>query len=84
MAIDQRERRTKNYILMRSIMDMGMGLVIFGFGVFLFLAPKLGIEFNVEPLFRYFFAGMCVIYGGWRGYRGYKKNYIQHDVTDDV
>ena len=82
MAIEQRERRVKNYVLMRSIMDIGMGLVIFGFGVFLFLAPRLGIEFNVEPLFRYFFAGMCVVYGGWRIYRGYKKNYIQHDVNE--
>ena len=83
MALEQRERRAKNYILMRSIMDLGMGLVIFGFGVFLFLAPRLGIEFNVEPLFRYFFAGMCIVYGAWRIYRGFKKNYIQHDVTDD-
>jgi len=75
MATGQEEKRTRNYILMRSVMDYGMGLVIFGFGVFLSIAPRLGIEFNIEPFFRYFFAVMCIVYGAWRIYRGYKKNY---------
>ncbi len=75
MQTDQSERRAKNYMLMRSVMDFGMGLVILGFGIFLSIAPRIGIEFNVEPFFRYFFAGMCIIYGAWRIYRGVKKNY---------
>jgi hypothetical protein len=75
MISDQGEKRSKNYILMRSVMDYGMGLVIFGFGIFFAMAPRLGINFNIEPFFRYIFAGMCIIYGGWRIYRGYKKNY---------
>ena len=75
MVSGQEEKRSKNYVLMRSVMDYGMGLVIFGFGVFLAIAPRVGIEFNIEPLFRYLFAVMCIIYGGWRIYRGYKKNY---------
>jgi len=72
---DQRAKRDKNYLIMRSVMDYGMGLVILGFGIFFAIAPKLGIDFNIEPFFRYFFAVMCVIYGGWRVYRGYKKDY---------
>lgn len=75
MQNDQSEKRARNYITMRSVMDFGMGLIIFGFGVFLSIAPRLGIEFNIEPFFRYFFAGMCIVYGAWRIYRGYKKNY---------
>ena len=75
MQTDQSEKRAKNYVVMRSVMDFGMGLVILGFGIFLILAPRLGIEFNIEPFFRYFFAVMCIVYGGWRIYRGYKKNY---------
>jgi hypothetical protein len=75
MAIDQREKRVKNYILMRSVMDFGMGLVILGFGIFLIIAPKIGFDFNVEPFFKYFFSGMCIVYGSWRFYRGIKKNY---------
>ncbi len=75
METDQREKRAKNYVIMRSVMDFGMGLVILGFGIFLMIAPRLGIEFNIEPFFRYFFAGMCIVYGSWRIYRGIKKNY---------
>ena len=75
MEIDPKEKRKKSYILMRSVMDYGMGLIIFAFGVFFAVADKVGIEFNIEPFFRYLFSGMCIIYGGWRMYRGYKKNY---------
>jgi hypothetical protein len=83
MATDQRDKRVKNYILMRSVMDYGMGLVIFSFGVFLLFSERLGFNFSIEPFFRYFFAGMCLIYGGWRIYRGYQKNYIGNNEDMD-
>ncbi len=70
------DRRTKGYILMRAIMDYGMGILIFGLGVFFFFAPRLGFGFQIEDFYRYFFSGLCVVYGGWRAYRGYKKNYF--------
>jgi len=71
------DRRTKGYILMRAIMDYGMGIIIFCFGIFFLLAPSLGIVFNLENFYRYFFAGLCIVYGAWRVYRGYKKNYFR-------
>jgi len=72
------DRRTKGYILMRAIMDYGMGIVIFGLGVFFLFSDRLGFNFNnVEGFYRYFFAGLCLVYGGWRVYRGYKKNYFR-------
>ena len=61
---------------MRSIMDYGMGAVIFGFGVFFAFAPKLGFNFSIDSRFRYAFAILCVVYGGFRIYRGYMKNYF--------
>ena len=64
-------------------MDYGMGLVIFSFGIFLLISERLGFNFEIEPFFRYFFEGMCLIYGAWRIYRGYKKNYIRHDEAND-
>ena len=75
METRSEERRKKNYTMMRSIVDYGMGLVIFGFGIFFMVAPRLGKQFDIEPVLMYFFAGLCIIYGGWRIYRGYKKNY---------
>ena len=71
------DRRTKGYILMRAILDYGMGIMIFGFGIFFLVAPKLGIGFQIEGFFRYFFSGLCLVYGAWRVYRGYKKNYFR-------
>lgn len=71
------DRRTKGYILMRTIMDYGMGVIIFCIGIFFLLAPKLGISFEIESFYRYFFSGLCMVYGAWRAYRGYKKNYFR-------
>jgi hypothetical protein len=70
------DRRKKTYALRRAILDFGMGLIIFGFGVFFLAAPKLGFSFNIDNFYRYFFSGLCLLYGGWRAYRGYKKNYF--------
>jgi hypothetical protein len=70
------DSRVKGYKLRRSIMDYGMGCIIFCLGIFFLLAPKLGVAFGIDDLFRYLFAGLCVVYGLFRIYRGYKKNYF--------
>lgn len=70
------DKRKQVYALRRAILDYGMGVIIFGFGVFFLLAPRLGYDFRVDNFYRYFFAGLCLLYGGWRVYRGYKKNYF--------
>ena len=40
------DKRAKAYRMRRSIMDYGMGLVIFCLGIFFLLAPKLGVAFR--------------------------------------
>jgi hypothetical protein len=70
------DRRTKGYIQMRTIMDYGMGALIFLLGLFFIFSHKLGFEFNVDDSYRYGFGGLCIAYGIWRMYRGYKKNYF--------
>jgi hypothetical protein len=75
MAFDQQEQRRKRYSSMRSIKDYGMGGLIFLFGIFFLISEKLGFDFEMEPFFKYFFSGLCIVYGAWRIYRGYKKNY---------
>jgi hypothetical protein len=69
-------KKKRAYINRRSVMDWGMGLIIAGFGVFFALADKLGFEFSIDSILRYAFAGLCLIYGLFRMYRGYKKNYF--------
>jgi hypothetical protein len=69
-------KKRKAYINRRSVMDFGMGLIIAGFGVFFAVSDKLGFEFSIDPILRYAFAGLCLIYGLFRIYRGYKKNYF--------
>jgi len=70
------DSRAKGYRLRRSIMDYGMGLIIFCLGILFLLAPRFGIVLSIDDLFRYLFGGLCIIYGLFRIYRGYKKNYF--------
>lgn len=76
----QEERRRKNYMLRRSISDYGMGIVILGVGVVVLFAEKFGFTgLSIDPLMRYLFVGLCVLYGGFRIYRGYSKQYFHED-----
>ena len=69
-------RRKQGYILRRAILDYGMGVIIFGFGVFFLAAPKLGFHLGIDNTYRYIFSGLCLLYGGFRVYRGSQKNYF--------
>lgn len=71
------DRRKRLYALRRAIMDYGIGIIIMGFGVFLLIAPKLGFSFQIDDLNRYMFSGLCLLYGGFRAYRGSRKNYFK-------
>jgi hypothetical protein len=70
------DNRKRNYVLRRTILDYGMGVIIFGFGIVLLLAPRLGLTLSIDGTARYIFAGMFLVYGGFRIYRGSSKNYF--------
>lgn len=76
MAEDNKDGRTKRYVMMRSIMDLGMGVLYVAVAAFLLLSDKLGfnLAFPAKP-FSYIFAALCALYGGFRIYRGIQKNY---------
>jgi hypothetical protein len=78
MHQEKPDSKTRNYILRKSIMDYGMGIIILGFGVFFALSDKLGFSFNVDSFIRYLFAGLCMVYGGFRIYRGQQKKYFNN------
>ena len=73
--------RQKGYVRMRSIMDMGMGLLWLSMGLFLVFIEKFntGLEarFN-DPAYK-IFGGLCIVYGLFRIYRGLKKDYYRRD-----
>ena len=73
---DRPDRRNQNYVIRRAVLDFGMGVIIFGFGILFLLAPKLGLQLSIDDLYRYMFSGLCLLYGGFRIYRGSRKNYF--------
>ncbi len=70
------DKRKRDYALRRAVLDYGMGVIIVGFGIVFLLAPKLGLQLSIDDTFRYIFAGLCILYGGFRIYRGSSKNYF--------
>jgi hypothetical protein len=68
--------RRRGYSLRRSVMDYGMGVLILLVGVVVLLAPKLKLAVAISDFARYMFFGLCVLYGGFRIYRGTQKDYF--------
>ncbi len=78
MRIDNTEGREKRYMTMRSIKDYGMGILYIAVGLFIIFTEKMGFEMiALDKLFRYMFGGICLLYGGFRIYRGYRKDYFK-------
>jgi hypothetical protein len=78
MASDYDDKKMRAYANRRAIMDYGMGILYLAAGGFLTFANQLGYELEVLPSpFSYVFGGLLLIYGVFRIYRGYKKNYFR-------
>lgn len=80
MIEEYEKKRKKQVSSMRSVMDYAMGVVIIILGGFFFFRDQFKLEFNESFPPNYLdkvFGGICVLYGGWRIYRGYKKNYFK-------
>ena len=79
MLEEYEKRKRRQVALMRSILDYGVGILILLAGTFLFFRDGFDISFNETfPPNKWdkIFGVICVAYGGWRIYRGYKKNYF--------
>ena len=71
-----KDRQRKNYDTMRTVYNVTMGIIILGIGIMILFADKLGINISFDnPFLLYAFSGLCILYGGFRLYRGIKKNY---------
>jgi uncharacterized membrane protein len=78
---DEYEKKKRGQVsLMRSILDYGMGILILAGGIFFFFRSNWKLAFNeqfppndIDKIF----GVICMVYGIWRIYRGYKKNYFR-------
>lgn len=77
MDEDFDEKKQRAYINRRAIMDLGMGLIYTGMAVVMFFAEKVGLSAVFTPPFNYIFGGLCLLYGGFRVYRGIKRDYLK-------
>ncbi len=81
MNEDIRGEQRKGYTMMRSVYDMGVGAFITIIGVIMLFGSKLGVPAlkvfveDRDPFLLGIFGGLCLLYGGFRLYRGIKKNY---------
>jgi hypothetical protein len=76
MDNEQRDKRTKGYTMMRATLDLAMGVLYIGVGLFMFFPEKLGLDMEgFDETIRKIFGGLCMVYGVWRLYRGIRKEY---------
>jgi hypothetical protein len=80
MLEEYEKKKRKQIASMKSLMDYGIGSLIVIAGIFFFFRNKFPLDFNesfppneIDKIF----GAICMIYGGWRIYRGYKKNYFR-------
>jgi small neutral amino acid transporter SnatA (MarC family) len=79
MLEDFQEQQRRRTVRMRSIMDFTMGAIMFLAGVFFLIYGELGIKLRgrEHSTLDYALGALFVLYGIWRIYRGYKKDYFQ-------
>ncbi len=80
MFEEYEKKKKKDVSIMRSIRDYGIGVVVLLFGAFMFSRNQLDLEINklYKPdIMDKVLGALCVVYGVWRIYRGYKKNYFK-------
>lgn len=80
MIEEYEKKRRKQVSSMRAILDYGIGVLICIFGIFLIVRDRFDLAFNESYPPDYLdkiLGAVFIIYGSWRIYRGYKKNYFK-------
>ncbi len=72
-----RDSQRKSYITMRRTYDFTMAILLLGMAVVMFFAEKFNVVqvMQLDKLMRGLFGGICLLYGGFRVYRGIKAEY---------
>jgi len=71
--------KQKGIIRMRSIMDIGMGILWSFMGIFLIFIRFFNstLEARFDDPYMKIFGVVCIFYGAFRIYRGFKKKYFE-------
>ena len=79
MVEEYEKNKRRQVTNMRSVADYGMGTLFLLIGLYLLLYRVIGVNIlNREPSsYDYLFGALFTVYGAWRIYRGYKKNYFK-------
>ena len=81
MKSDYQERRQSGNSQLRMVYNISMGIFILAMAVVMLFGDRLGIDplekfiTPIDPVLRYLFGGLCILYGFFRLYRGIKKEY---------
>ncbi len=72
-----REKQRNSYLIMRMVYDFGVACLILAMAAAMFFAEKFNIQQIMEKdkILRYMFGSVCLLYGGFRLYRGIKRDY---------
>lgn len=80
MIEEYEKQKRKQIIIRRALMDYSIGALILCAGIFFLVRDRFDLQFNenfppndIDKVF----GAICIVYGGWRIYRGYKKNYFR-------
>ena len=74
------KKRNRQVSKMRSALDYAMGIIIILIGLFLIIRYRLDIKLNkIYPpdALDKVYGVIALLYGTWRVYRAYKKNYFK-------
>ena len=81
MFEEYEKKRRRQVSLMRSILDYGMGLFFVAVGILFFFRESISTPLNdyLRPpdALDKILGVIFFIYGSWRVYRGYKKQYFR-------
>ncbi|MGZ8557911.1 MAG: hypothetical protein ACXWWC_06255 [Chitinophagaceae bacterium] len=80
MIEDYEKQQRKQIALRRALMDYSIGIVITAAGIFFLVRDMFKLQFNEKfppNDMDKIFGAICILYGSWRIYRGYKKNYFR-------
>ena len=80
MVEEFEKQKRKQIALRRALMDYSIGILITVAGIFFLVRDQFKLQFNdnfppndIDKIF----GVICILYGSWRIYRGYKKNYFR-------